>query len=416
MSDAFIVGIHSTRAGRLDDSVYELARQAVMGALQDARIDGDVVGHIYFSNAYLEFWGQRMCKGQVCTAPLVADKVLPPSVPVTNVEGACASGTLAVNAAMTTVLSGRADVAIAVGVEKMWDPTRPGEIFNYVGKSADQMNPERGLEFYKRVAADEGVRFAPAPGHSFAMDVYALLAATHMQHYGTTARQMAAAAAKNHTNAVDNPRAQYRFPMDVDAVLADRTVTAPLTRAMCAPIGDGGAAAIVCSSAFLAALPSGVRARAVRIRGQALAGARMDGSWESDRAPVVAARRAYAEAGIQPKAVDIVELHDATSFAEIHLVEDLGLCSRGQGGPFTESGATRRDGDTPVNVSGGLVSKGHPVGATGIMMLYELCLQLRGEAAELQVPNVRLGLAENGGGMAGRDLAITAVTILEGPA
>jgi acetyl-CoA acyltransferase len=245
------------------------------------------------------------------------------------------------------------------------------------------------------------------------MDIYALWAKTHMKRYGTSERQIAHAAAKNHTNSVGNPRAQYRFAMDDDAVLADRMVVEPLTRAMCAPIGDAAAAALVCSSGFLRSLPEPARSRAVRVRGHAVAAGRMESSWEDERAAGRASRLAYAMAGLGPRDLDIVELHDATSFAEIHTVEDLGLCARGQGGPFTASGATERGGDIPVNPSGGLVSRGHPIGATGLIMLNELCLQLRGEAGEIQVPNARVGLAENGGGLIGNDFAACAVTILE---
>jgi len=201
--------------------------------------------------------------------------------------------------------------------------------------------------------------------------------------------------------------------MDVDAVLADRMVCDPLTRAMCAPIGDAAAAALLCSADFLRTLPTSVRTRAVRVRAQAITGGKFKASWEDERAPVLAARRAYEMANVKPEDLDLVELHDATSFAEIHLVEDLGLCPRGQGGPFTASGATARDGQIPVNASGGLVSRGHPIGATGLMMMNELCIQLRGEAGPMQLPNARLALAENGGGLIGNDLAACAVTILE---
>lgn len=235
-----------------------------------------------------------------------------------------------------------------------------------------------------------------------------------MARYGTTARQIACAAAKNHTNSVANPRAQYRFPMDADAVLTDRMVCEPLTRAMCAPIGDAAAAALLCSRSMLQKMPVQVRKRAVRIRGHAVAGGRFRASWDGERAPVLASRRAYKMAQLEPKDIDVVELHDATSFAEIHLVEDLGFCPRGQGGPFTAADETSRHGRIPVNPSGGLVSRGHPIGATGLMMLNELCIQLRSEAGDMQVPDARIALAENGGGLIGNDLAACAVTILEG--
>lgn len=197
-------------------------------------------------------------------------------------------------------------------------------------------------------------------------------------------------------------------------MLSDRMVCEPLTRAMCAPMGDAAAAALLCSSDFLRGAPD-VRSRAIRVRGHAIAGGSFDASWEDERAPVRAAQHAYQMAGLTPSEVDFVELHDATSFAEIHLIEDLGLCPRGQGGPFTASGATQRDGKIPVNPSGGLVSRGHPIGATGLMMLNELCIQLRGEADAIQLPRARVGLAENGGGIIGMDLAACAVTILDAP-
>src|SRR5439155_4821326 len=210
-----------------------------------------------------------------------------------------------------------------------------------------------------------------------------------------------------------NPRAQYRFPMTVDEVLADRIVAEPLTRAMCAPTGDAAAAVVVCSEDHLRTVPREVRERALRVRGHALGGGTFDVSWHDMRAPVLAAAKAYEEAGITPGDVDVVELHDASSFAEIHLVEDLGFCERGDGGPFTASGATARDGQIPVNPSGGLVSRGHPIGATGIFMLAELARQLRGEAGDIQVPDAAIGLAENGGGIIGNDVAVCSVTILE---
>jgi acetyl-CoA acyltransferase len=295
----------------------------------------------------------------------------------------------------------------------MYDPNRRAEFFVRLEKGTDFLDPQIWMEQYRRMAIGCGSTFAPGPDRSIAIDIYALWAKTHMARYGTTARQIAHAAAKNHTNSVGNPRAQYRFPMDVEAVLADRMVCEPLTRAMCAPIGDAAAAALVCSNNFLSQLPPHVRRGAVRVRGHAVAAGRREADWEEERAPVRAAGRAYKMSGLGPDDIDVVELHDATSFAEIHLVEDLGFCPRGEGGPFTASGATARDGEIPVNPSGGLVSRGHPIGATGLMILNELCIQLRGEGGPMQVPGAHIALAENGGGLIGNDLAACAVTILE---
>ncbi|MBZ5598482.1 MAG: thiolase family protein [Acidobacteriia bacterium] len=415
MEDVYIVGIYSTPTGKFfEKSPKELVRTAYLGALQDAGLDGSAIGHIWFSNMMLDFWGQPNVKGQVCLMPLVEEGVLPVGVATTNVEAACASASLAFNGAWKDILSGQCQLSLAIGVEKMYDPTRKAEFFVRLEKGTDFLDPQAWIDLYQRMAAGCGGRFEQAPDRSIAMDIYALWAKTHMAKYGTTARQIAHAAAKNHTNSVGNPRAQYRFPMDVDAVLGDRMIVEPLTRAMCAPIGDAAAAALICSGSYLRGLPTEVRRRAVKVCGHAVASGRMEASWEDERAPVRAARRAYQMAGIGPAALDVIELHDATSFAEIHMVEDLGLCPRGHGGPFTASGATARDGKIPVNPSGGLVSRGHPIGATGLMMLNELCLQLRGEAGDIQVPKApRMGLAENGGGLIGNDFAACAVTILE---
>lgn len=414
IEDVFILGIYSTPVGRfLERSPKDLAREAYLGALKDANIDGRAIGHVCFSNMMLDFWGQPNVKGQVCLLPLVEEGLLPAGVATTNVEAACASGSLAFNGAWKDILSRQSELSLAMGVEKMYDPARKGEFFVRLEKGTDFLDPQDWIALYKSMASDCGTKFEPSPDRSIAMDIYALWARTHMARYGTTARQIACAAAKNHTNSVENPRAQYRFPMDVDAVLADRMVCEPLTRAMCAPIGDAAAAALLCSRSMLQKMSASVQKRAIRIRGHALTGGRFRATWEDERAPVLAGRRAYQMAQLQPRDINVVELHDATSFAEIHLVEDLRFCPRGQGGPFTAAGETCRQGRIPVNPSGGLVSRGHPIGATGLMMLNELCIQLRGEAAGMQVPNARIGLAENGGGLVGNDLAACAVTILE---
>ncbi|MGA8144949.1 MAG: thiolase family protein [Candidatus Acidiferrales bacterium] len=413
-SDVYIIAIFSTPAGRFPEkSPKSFVRDACLGVLNDASIDGAAIGHIWFSNMMLDFWGQPNIKGQVCLMPLIEEGVLPAGVPTTNVEAACASASVAFNGAWKDILSGECDLSLAIGVEKMYAPDRRAEFFVRLEKGTDWLDPEKWQELYRQSAASCGTEFAPSPDRSIAIDIYALWARTHMARYGTTARQIACAAAKNHTNSVGNPRAQYRFPMDTDSVLKDRMVRDPLTRAMCAPIGDAAAAALLCSGEYLRGLPAETRRRAVRVRAHAISGGRFNATWEDERAPVRAARRAYQAAKLEPDEVDVVELHDATSFAEIHLVEDLGLCPRGEGGPFTASGATARGGQIPVNPSGGLVSRGHPIGATGLMMLNELCIQLRGEGGDIQIPKARIGMAENGGGILGNDLAACAVTILE---
>jgi acetyl-CoA acetyltransferase len=244
------------------------------------------------------------------------------------------------------------------------------------------------------------------------MDTYAMQACWHMARYGTTQRQIAAGASKNHRHGSLNPLAQYRFEVSVDQALQDRVVSHPLTRAMCAPIGDGAAAALLCSEAFLRRQPEAVQRRAVRVRASALSGGKYRDPSEPGLSRI-AAERAYRMAGLGPERIDLAEVHDATSFCEIYQAEMLGFCAEGRGGAWIESGAASLGGERPVNLSGGLVSKGHPVGATGLSMIHELCTQLRGEAGARQAEHARIGLAENGGGVVGFDEAACAITILE---
>lgn len=417
--DIFILGIASTPAGRFpDQSFLDLCRNVVIGVGEDAGLAELPVERAWFSSVLMDFWGQRACRGQEALTPLCDEGLLPHGLCIQNVEAGCASGTMAFFGALSDVLSGEAEVALAAGVEKMNHPTRPRkDILAWLEGTAGQLDAEYFYDPHRKLATELDVGFSPGDkGRSIAMDVYALWAQAHKQAFGTTNQQLAAAAAKNHTNAVDNPRAQYRFPMTTEDVLADRMVAQPLTRAMCAPTGDAAAAVLVCSRAYLETQSRTVRERALPILGHAACGGRRWSLFEDDRATVRAAGRAYKRAGIGPSDLDLVELHDATSYAEIRLVEELGLCARGQGGSFTASGATAHDGEIPVNRSGGLVSRGHPIGATGIMMLNEVALQLRGEAEALQLPRARVGLAENGGGIVGQDNAVSAVTILGAPA
>jgi acetyl-CoA acetyltransferase len=241
------------------------------------------------------------------------------------------------------------------------------------------------------------------------MDAYAMMARWHMSRYGTTQRHLAVVSAKNHFHGSLNPLAQYQQPMTIEQVLADAPVAYPLTRAMCAPVGDGAAAAIVCSGAFLKRLD---RARPVRIRASVLgqgADRPMDGQDIGQRL----SRQAYEQAGLGPKDIDLAELHDATAYGELHQTEVMGFCPEGQGGAFAESGASMLGGAKPINTSGGLECRGHPIGASGLAQICELVEQLRGQAGKRQVEGARLGLAENGGGNIGVEEAAMCIHILE---
>ncbi|MBM3559373.1 MAG: thiolase family protein, partial [Alphaproteobacteria bacterium] len=249
------------------------------------------------------------------------------------------------------------------------------------------------------------------PGlHSVFMDVYASLARHHMRTNGTTREQIAAVAAKNHDHSQHNPLSHYRKPMTVEEVLASRRIAWPLTLPMCSPISDGAAAAIVVRGDMLDRFD---RKRAVRVHATALMSGTDRGPDEAEKHITRrAALAVYERAGLGPEDMSVAEVHDATAFAEILQVENLGFCKLGEGGPLTMSGATRLGGRIPVNPSGGLESKGHPVGATGLAQIYELTTQLRGEAGARQVPGARFAIAENGGGFHGIEEAAACVTIL----
>jgi acetyl-CoA acetyltransferase len=232
-----------------------------------------------------------------------------------------------------------------------------------------------------------------------------------MAAYGTTARQLAVIASKNHFHSSMNPNAQFQNTMTVDEVLQGRHVIWPLTVPMCAPVGDGAAAAIVCSGDFLKKLKS---VRPVKIRASVLGSGtnRAHNALDLDIG-VRLSRQAYDIAGIGPEDVDTAEVHDATAFGELHQCESLGFCPIGEGGPFAESGATKLGGKVPMNTSGGLESRGHPVGASGLGMIHELVTQLRHEAGARQVEGCRMALGENGGGNIAFEEASMTIHILE---
>ena len=413
MTAAYIIGSYSTAFGRrAEDSVKDLTREAYLAVLADAGLaDGGMIETVYFGNCGMWTDNQGSIRGQVCLTPMTREGLLPERIPLTNVEAGCATASLALNGAWKDILSGQVEVSLAMGVEKTFYPKDPDKAAKLYFGGIDQYDPQEWQDYYRAAGAAAGKPFEPGPDRTIFMDTYAMQACYHMKKYGLTQRQIAAGAAKNHNHGAMNPKAQYRFRMTTDEVLADRQVTYPLTRAMCAPIGDGAAAALVVSEKVLKTLPAQVQERAVRIAAQGLSGGKYR-SLDEDGLSRFAAERAYRAAGITPADIDVAEVHDATSFCEIYQVEMMGFCARGEGGALVESGATTLGGRIPVNTSGGLVSKGHPVGATGLSMTAELVTQLRGEAGGRQVEGARWALAENGGGVIGFDEAACSVLIL----
>lgn len=410
----YIIGTYSTPFRRWPDKSFKaLTREVYIGAIQDAGLDDpQAIEAAWFGNCVMHYWGQPMVRGNIAFIPLVRDGLFRDRAPVINVEGACATGSLALSGAYKEIRAGDADITVAVGVEKLYDPVNPSAMLPEFGKGADQFDPQEWIEHYKKIGKDLGQPFDPAPDRSIAMDTYSMQARLHMQLYGTTREQIAAACAKSHTNGSLNPLAQYRFAMTADQVLADRMVSDPLTRAMCAPVGDGAAAAVLCSEKALSKMPGRIRERAVKIKALAISGGKYRDKTEAGLSRA-AADRAYAMAQVSPEQVNVAEVHDATSFCEIYQTEMMRFCPEGQGGAYAASGASALDGKVAVNPSGGLVSKGHPIGATGLSMCHELITQLRGEAGARQVENARIGLQQNGGGIIGLEEALCAVAIYE---
>jgi acetyl-CoA acetyltransferase len=335
------------------------------------------------------------------------------SIPVTNVENACAGGSTALHVACTGIKAGMYDVALAVGSEKITNPNKALSLGAYA-TCMDVGNFEKHIRDIMELSKTFTVKLpedqsAPGEGRSIFMDAYALGARWHMSRFGSTQQQLAVICAKNHFHGSLNPLAQYQHTMTEEEVLADKAVAYPLTRAMCAPVGDGAAAAVVCSKEYLKKL---VNARPVRIRASVLG----SGADRDINAPDIGERlskKAYDAAGIGPEEIDFAELHDATSWGELHQTESMGFCPMGEGGPFAESGATRLGGKMPINTSGGLECKGHPIGASGLSQIHELVVQLRGDAGKRQVDGARIGLAENGGGNIGVEEAAMGIHILE---
>lgn len=410
MTDVYLAGTAMTRFGRhLDRSLKSLTHEAVNGALVDAGCQVDQVGAAFFGNCvqgHME--GQSMIRGQIALRDAGFQ-----GIPIFNVENACATASTAFHLAVNYLRSGMADIVLAVGAEKMFSTDRE-RMFAAFDGAWDVHEVESSKATL--LAMGEGVEVPPGSmsdkPYSVFMDIYAAISRLHMKTYGSTIEEFAAVAAKNHMHSVSNELAQYRVPYTVEEVLKAPPIAYPLTLPMCSPISDGAAAAILCTPAGLKRL-AGARAEPLRVRASVLRSG-------AERAPAdyerhvsrLAADAAYKQAGLNPQDMDVAEVHDASAVGEVAELEALRLVAPGQGGKAAVRGETALGGSIPVNPSGGLESKGHPIGATGLGQIHELALQLRGLAASRQVQGANAAIAQNGGGIIGVEEAVTAVTIL----
>ncbi|MNQ34833.1 3-ketoacyl-CoA thiolase [compost metagenome] len=410
MSTIYIAGIAMTVFGRhLERSLHDLAGEALQGALKDAGCQASDLGIAYYAgmtNGPLQ--GQISIPGQVVLSKLGIEQI-----PIVNVENACASGSSAVNLAVQSLKAGTTDVALAIGAEKMnipdkmkalalfeagWDVSRAEQNYQTLAQMGEGITPPPGSESDKPYS-----RF---------MAIYAAMCRWHMHTYGTTQRQIAAVCAKNHQHSVHNPFSQFRKPFSIDEVLAAPPITYPITLPMCAPLSDGAAAAILCTEEGLKRIGAD-KSRCIKVSASVLrsfSNRRLD--QPEKHVSRLAALQAYEIAGLGPEDMHVAELHDASAMGEIIHAENLGLAPLGQGGQCAERGEFSLGGRLPINPSGGLESKGHPLGATGIGQLFELVTQLRGEAGVRQVEGARHAIQENGGGLQGIEEAEVAIHIL----
>jgi len=338
-------------------------------------------------------------------------------IPVTNVENACASSSTAAQVLWMDIALGLHDIGLALGMEKMYMEDREKRL-SLFSSSMDVEVMEKVMKAIKGMSGqkeegekekDEESGGKPKKKRSAFMDVYAMGAKMWMDQYGLTQRQLAMVAGKNQTNGSLNPYAQYQKAMTVEEVLAAPEVAYPLTRPMCSPVGDGAAAAVFCSEDYLKRVGP---AKPIKIRAIEL-GSGMDRAMDAPDLGVRLSKRIYEKAGLGPEDINVAEVHDASAWSEIRAYEDMGFCGEGEGGEFIEKGHSQLTGKLPVNTSGGLEAKGHPVGATGIGQMAEIVWQLRGEADKRQIDNPRIGMCENGGGNIGIEEASMVISILE---
>ena len=387
MRKVAVIGVGLHAFGRfLEKSLSELGRVAVWNAIEDCGISLKNIQVAYVANSLGGLvTGQEGIRGQV----ILRDAGFG-GIPVINVENACASGTTAFRGAWLEVASGACDMALAVGVEKL-----------YLPKTADSI---------RILSADSDISLRDM-GFQFTAH-YAMNLRKYMTQYGWTKDHFAQVVVKNSYNASLNPYAQHRTPLSVEQVLKSRVVAEPLHLYMCASMGDGAAAAILCAAEEAVKF---TRKPLIEVAACALRSGMFKRPADSARLNIVAlaSQFAYEQAGLGPKDVDVAEVHDAMAPAELYHYEELGFCGEGEGARMVEEGRTKITGDIPVNPSGGLAGKGHPVGATGLAQIAEIVWQLRGEAGQRQVKDPKVGLIQTSGGWVENDTAAAAVVLLK---
>ena len=380
MSDVYIAGIDMLKFGRLPEkTVPQLGADAALLALEDAGLTIQDMEALYCGN---------LMQASAMVGQRVLHEIGQTGIPAYNVANACATGATAIRTVYLTIKAGEADMGLAVGVEQMGKMGLLGG----AGTKKEKHVFEPGGRFGAVTGVDGYLGTEGMPG------VFAQAGMEYANEYdGVGFEQFAKVAYKNHKHSVLNPLAQYRKEFSMEEIMGGPTMSYPNTLLMCCPTGDGAAAVVLVSGERLKSMPKKVQKRAVKISASVLTS---DPYTEASQVqPDVntltqnAAAKAYDIAGVGPDDLDLVELHDCFATAELIHYDNLGLCEKGGAGDFIDSGAPFRDGTTPVNVSGGLISKGHPIGATGVANVYEVATHLRGEAGDRQIKGAKVGLA-----------------------
>ncbi|RYZ04733.1 MAG: thiolase family protein [Comamonadaceae bacterium] len=409
MQNVYVAGTGMTRFGKfLDRGLKSLAAEAIGEVLADAGIPPTQLQAAYMGNAAAGVMtGQVLIPGQVVLRGMGIG-----GIPVVNVENACATSATAFQQAVQLIALGAYDVVMVAGFEKLYsaDKHRTFSVFHGaidLEAIGDVMATLR--DNLARTGSQADLSEA-GKSRSLFMDLYAAMARDYMAQTGATARDFAAVVAKNSFHGSLNPKAQFQEKLTVEQVLAAPLIVDPMTRPMCAPIGDGAAALVLVSEAMAQRL--GLQER-VRVLSSVLSSGWDYVEGETRRLVPHVAAQAYDAAGVGPQDIDVVELHDAGAPAELMYYEHLGFAAAGEAAALLASGATRLGGRVPVNPSGGLLRKGHPIGASGCAQLVELADQLRGRCGARQVDGARTALAENGGGWIGDDAAAIVISILQ---
>ena len=411
MREVAVVGVGMTRFGRYPEKgIKDLVREATESALGDAGISKkDLEAAFVGSAAAGLMTGQEMIKAQVTLSPMGID-----SIPMYNVENACASSSTAFHQAWTAVGAGLYDCALVVGFEKLYSEDKM-KSFMALGAAVDVemleaiMNDPASISKYLPIPVEELFGEGSGKNRSIFMDMYAHYTKHSMEKYGLTQNHFAELAVKSHKNGAFNPNAQYQKAVTLEEVLNSGDVSFPLTRMMCSPIGDGAAAAIVCSKKMAARFTT----KPVWVEASVVGSGKPSNADPDQGITRRIGPKAFEMAGIGPKDIDVIEVHDATSPSEIITLIDLGICRGEDAAEWIDTGVMEINGRKPSNPSGGLQTKGHPIGATGSAQIYEIVNQLRGTVKDRQVANAKVGMTHNGGGILGLDAAAMALHIFK---